>query len=198
MARSELVVIGGSWGGGTAACELLTALPDDFGIPVVIALHRSASSSDEMLVRSLKRCTELEVCEPDDKTELKGGTVYVAPADYHLLIDGDDLVLSVDPPVRFSRPSIDVLFESAADSFGERLIAVLLTGANDDGARGIAAVNVHGGRTFVQDPSTAERSEMPDAAIATGAVDRVLPIRAIAAALAALDPSKQKSDAEPR
>ena len=198
MATCELVVIGGSWGGGTAACELLAALPKGFAIPIVIALHRAAASSDEMLVRSLQRCTDLEVCEPDDKTRLRSGTVYVAPADYHLLVDGQELILSVDPPVRFSRPSIDVLFESAADTFGDRLIAVLLTGANDDGARGIKAVNVRGGRTFVQDPSTAERSEMPDAAIATGAVDRVLPLRAIAASLAALDPSQEKSEAGPR
>lgn len=198
MASCELVVVGGSWGGATAACELLTALPDSFGLPVVIALHRSPSSSDEMLVRSLQRCTALEVCEPDDKTELAPGRVYVAPADYHLLVEGSELVLSVDPPVRFSRPSIDVLFESAADGYGDRLIAVLLTGANDDGARGIEAVNVRGGRTFVQDPSTAERPEMPDAAIATGAVDRILPIRAIAAAIAALDPSERKSEAGPR
>lgn len=190
MGRSvpcELVVVGASWGGTRAIGELLAALPPRFSTPVAIALHRSPWSTDEMLVRALQRSTHLRVSEPDDKTEIERGNVYVAPADYHLLVEDGRLVLSVDPPVRFSRPSIDVLFETAADAYGERLIAVLLTGANDDGARGIAAVNVRGGRCFVQDPATAERPEMPDAAIATGAVDRVLPVHAIAAALAALE-----------
>ena len=184
----ELVIVGGSWGGAKAVADLLSALPESFSTPVVIALHRSPNGVDEsMIVKSLQRHTSMEVCEPDDKTVINRGHVYVAPADYHLMVEGGELVLSVDPPVRFSRPSIDVLFESAADAYGERLIAVLLTGANDDGSRGIVAVNVRGGRTFVQDPATAERTEMPTAAIATGAVDRVLPIRAIAAALGALE-----------
>lgn len=187
-AACELVVVGASWGGTKAIGELLAALPATFAMPIVVALHRSPTSDDEMLVKALQRSTHMTVCEPDDKTEIRPGHVYVAPADYHLLVDDRHLILSVDDPVRFSRPSIDVLFESAADAYGDRLIAVLLTGANDDGARGMIEVDVRGGRTFVQDPSSAERSEMPDAAIATGAVDRVLPIRAIAAALAALEP----------
>lgn len=180
-------MVGGSWGGSTALGALLAGLPRRFSIPMAVALHRSPTSSDTTLVSALARTTDLEVCEPDDKTALAPSTVYVAPANYHLLVEGNCLVLSADPPERFSRPSIDVLFESAAEAYGPRLTAVLLTGANDDGARGIEAVKLRGGRTFVQDPSTAERTEMPNAAIATGAVDRVLPLGAISAALAALD-----------
>jgi two-component system, chemotaxis family, protein-glutamate methylesterase/glutaminase len=183
-----LVVIGGSWGGIAAVGDILGRLPPSFSLPIVVALHRSPSGTDDMLVKALGRSSPLRVVEPDDKAELNPGTVFVAPADYHLLVERDHLALSVDAPVRFSRPSIDVVFESAAAAFGDRLVTVLLTGANDDGARGIAAAKMRGGRTFVQDPSTAERREMPDAAIATGAVDRVLPLPAIAAALAALDP----------
>jgi two-component system, chemotaxis family, protein-glutamate methylesterase/glutaminase len=186
----RLVVIGGSWGGASALRALLEALPDDFALPVVAALHRSPSSSEEYLNISLARATSLQVIEADDKLEIEPRRVYVAPPDYHLYVEGGHLALSVDAPVRFSRPSIDVLFESAADSCTDSLIAVLLSGANDDGARGMVAVKRRGGRTFVQDPSTTERPEMPNAAIATGAVDRVLPVPAIAAALAALDRSR--------
>ena len=186
----RLVVVGGSWGGATALRTLLGALPDDFTLPMVVALHRSPSSSEEYLNISLARVTTLEVVEAHDKLDIEPRHVYVAPPDYHLYVEGEHLALSVDAPVRFSRPSIDVLFESAADSCADQLVAVLLSGANDDGARGMVAIKRRGGRTFVQDPSTTERPEMPNAAIATGAVDRVLPIPAIAAALAALDPNR--------
>ena len=103
--------------------------------------------------------------------------------DYHLLVDEGELALSLDGPVRFSRPSIDVLFESAAVSYGERVVAVVLTGANDDGRRGAVAVKEAGGLVYVQDPASAERTEMPESVIASGAVDRVLPVLAIAAVL---------------
>jgi two-component system chemotaxis response regulator CheB len=124
------------------------------------------------------RCP-LPVREVDDKDEIKPGHVYIAPADYHTLVEPGHFALSIDAPVMFSRPSIDVLFESAADSYGSELVAVVLTGANDDGSRGVRYVHERGGLTIVQDPATAERPEMPAAALATGLIDRVLPIEEI-------------------
>ena len=181
-----LVVIGGSWGGLVAVRTVLAVLPDDYGVPVVVVLHRSAHAWEGGLISALEQDVRLPVVEADDKAMLRPGTVYIAPADYHLLVEGDHLALSLEAPVRYSRPSIDVLFESAAASYGDQLVAVLLTGANDDGSRGIAEVKRRGGRTFVQDPSTAERPEMPAAAIATDAIDRILPLDAIGALLAAV------------
>ncbi|HEX7169098.1 MAG TPA: chemotaxis protein CheB [Acidimicrobiales bacterium] len=183
MSALALAVIGASWGGMAAVGALLEPLGETISIPLAVALHRSPTTRDDALVRSLARRCKLPVVEADDKTALEPGHVYVAPADYHLLVDDGHLSLSVEPPVRFSRPSIDVLFESAAEVYGEGVVAVVLTGANDDGARGVVKVKEHGGTVFVQDPATAERREMPDAAIATNAVDRVLPVPAIAAAL---------------
>ena len=185
----ELVVVGGSWGGSTATATLLSALSPSCALPIVVALHRSSVQTEAThgaLVASLQRHTALPVAEAEDKTVLEPGVVLVAPSDYHVLIEDDHVALSTEAPVRFSRPSIDVLFESAADARGPAVAAVLLTGANDDGSAGIAAVKRAGGRTFVQDPATAERRDMPDAAIATGAVDRVLPVEAIAAVIETL------------
>jgi two-component system chemotaxis response regulator CheB len=183
----ELAVVGASWGGSAAVSLLLSHLTDACRLPVVVALHRGVSASTEdVLVNSLQRHCVLPVVEAEDKTLLTPGQVLLAPSDYHLLIEDDHVALTTDAPVRYSRPSIDVLFESAADAYADRLAAVILTGANDDGARGLAVVKERGGRTFVQDPVTAERREMPDAAIATGAVDRILPVPAIAAALESL------------
>ena len=185
----QIAVIGGSWGGSAAVSDLLSHLTAACKLPVVVALHRgigSTSATHDVLVNSLQRRSALPVVEAEDKTELEGGRVLVAPSDYHLLIEDHHVALTTEAPVRFSRPSIDVLFESAADAYGSGVAAVLLTGANDDGARGLVAVKQRGGITFVQDPQTAVRREMPEAAIATGAVDRVLPVPAIAAALESL------------
>lgn len=191
MARPscEIAVIGGSWGGAAAVSALLSHLTPACRLQVVVALHRGAaapSETQDVLVNALQRHSALPVAEAEDKTELQEGRVLVAPSDYHLLIEDSHVALTTEAPIRFSRPSIDVLFESAADAYGERVAAVLLTGANDDGARGLVAVKERGGITFVQDPKTAERCEMPEAAIATGAVDRILPVPAIAAALESL------------
>ena len=183
---SPVAVVGASWGGTAAAAELLSRLSPSCGLAVVIAIHRGSMGSEDMLARSLQKVSPLPVVEAEDKSVLEPGRVLVAPADYHLMIEQNHVALSTEAPVRFSRPSIDVLFESAADSCRDRVVAVVLTGANDDGARGVVAVKANGGRTYAQDPFTAERPEMPDAAIATGAIDRVLPIPAIAAALDAL------------
>ena len=160
----ELVVIGTSWGGLHALRRVLKGIPAKFDVPVVVVQHRHRDS-DELLVSLLQEHTTLEVCEVDDKMELKSGGVYVAPAEYHVLVEAGHLELSTEEPVRFSRPSIDVTFESAADSYGSRTIGVVMTGANDDGARGLRRIADRGGVAIVQDPSTAESAIMPAAAI---------------------------------
>jgi two-component system chemotaxis response regulator CheB len=126
------------------------------------------------------------VREAGDKDSIQPGRVYLAPPDYHLLVEPEGFALSTDEAVQYSRPSIDVLFDSAADTYGDRLIGVLLTGANEDGAYGLRRVRRRGGVTIVQDPETAERRTMPDAAIAAGAADLVLPLDGIAPKLAEL------------
>jgi two-component system chemotaxis response regulator CheB len=184
VAPRELVAIGGSWGGLDAARTVLRALPADFTTPIVVVLHRSPRADSDMLERMLGNGVERRVCEVDDKAPVAGGCVFVAPADYHLLVDDGHLALSTDAPVNFSRPSIDVLFESAADEYGAGLVAVVLTGANDDGAVGVRHVVERGGRVIVQDPEGAERSEMPKAAIAAaGSAARVAPLTDIARVL---------------
>ena len=180
----ELVVVGCSWGGLAALRELLAPLPRSLRAAVAVAQHRGADSTHGMLAAVLRARIALPVEEAEDKLPIRPGRVYLAPPDYHLLVEPDSFALSVDELVQFSRPSIDVLFESAADSFGERAIAVVLTGANADGAAGVARIRARGGLTLAQDPAEAERAEMPAAAIATGAVERVLSLGAIAGLLA--------------
>jgi two-component system chemotaxis response regulator CheB len=180
----ELVVMGASWGGLDAASVVLEGLPPGFRVPVVLAQHRSPNMRGGLLERALAARSALPVMEVDDKDALERGRVYVAPADYHLMVGPRGAVaLSVDAPVGHARPSIDVLFESAADTYGVGLVAVLLTGATDEGTAGLRAVRERGGQTIVQDPSTAERSEMPAAAVEAGVADRVLPLDQIPAAL---------------
>ncbi len=125
----------------------------------------------------------------DDKEPLVAGRVYVAPSDYHVIVEEGHLALSTEEFVQFARPSIDVLFESAADTYGERVVGVLLTGLNEDGAAGLARISDAGGVTVVEDPATAERAEMPAAAIARGAAQHVLPLEEIGPFLAALRPA---------
>jgi two-component system chemotaxis response regulator CheB len=176
----ELVTIGASWGGLHAIETVLSGLPDGFPMPIAIAQHRSVDSSSGALSRMLSLRSALHVREAGDKDPLEPGSVYIAPSDYHLLVEPDGFALSVEGMVQHSRPSIDVLFDSAADTYGPRLIGVILTGANSDGAYGLSRVKRRGGLTIVQDPETAEKRDMPDAAIATGAVDEVLPLERIA------------------
>jgi two-component system chemotaxis response regulator CheB len=128
----------------------------------------------------------MPVVEPEDKEPVEHGRVYLAPAGYHLLVDGGAFALSTDEPVAYARPSIDVLFESAADVYGERVIGVVLTGSNDDGARGLARIKERGGVAVVQEPATAERPEMPEAAIAAAQPEAVLPLDEIAPFVARL------------
>jgi two-component system chemotaxis response regulator CheB len=148
-------------------------------VPIAIAQHRAVDSGSGALSRMLSVRSGLEVCEAGDKDPIEPGCVYIAPPDYHLLVESDGFALSVEGMVQHSRPSIDVLFDSAADAYGSGLVGVILTGANADGAYGLKRVKRRGGVTIVQDPETAEKRDMPDAAIATGAADHVLPLEAI-------------------
>lgn len=167
-----LICIGGSWGGLAAVSRLFRALPDELDIPIALALHRAADPS--ALAALLQGATRLRVLEADDKMPIARGNVYVAPPDYHLLVERDALALSVDERVQFARPSIDVLFESAADAYGDSVIGIVLTGANADGAQGLAAIKSAGGVAVVQRPDEATKREMPDAAIAATNADAIL------------------------
>jgi two-component system chemotaxis response regulator CheB len=183
----ELVAIGCSLGGMHALHTLLSQLPKDFCVPIVVAQHRH-KKSDEELPAYFRRSTQFNVVDAEDKQWIKPSHVYLAPADYHLLIERMDergeLHLSVDEAVRHARPSIDVLFESAADAYGAQLIGVVLTGSNEDGARGAKRIKESGGMVVVQDPLTAEAPEMPRAVAAAVKVDQVLPLEGIASFLA--------------
>ena len=174
----ELVVIGCSMGGMRALQEIFEFLPEDFPLPLVIVQHRYRTSN-ESLPAFFRRHSKLNVVDADDKQWIHPGTVYLAPADYHLFVERGELSLSVDARVEYSRPSIDVLFESAANAYGSSVIGVVLTGANADGARGAAAIKKRGGFVIVQDPKTAETPAMPEAAIAATRVDRILPLERI-------------------
>ncbi len=178
--RPRLVVIGASWGGLRAVERLLAPLGPAFGAALVVVIHRSPRGLAAGLENILSQSVSIPVVVVEDKEPLLPGRVYVAPADYHLLVEEAELGLSTEEPVRFSRPSIDVTFESAADAYGDSTIAVVLTGANEDGAQGARAVRAAGGIVLVQDPATAERPEMPAATIATGAANVVAPLDELA------------------
>jgi two-component system, chemotaxis family, protein-glutamate methylesterase/glutaminase len=176
----EAVVLGVSVGGMHALTTILSALPATFSLAIGIVQH-SSPASDGFLAEHLNRCSMIKVKEAEDKETLSGGTAYLAPAGYHLLIEPDkSFSLSVDDKINFSRPSIDLLFESAAEAFGAALIGIVLTGANADGALGLKAVKRHGGLAIVQNPATAEASRMPRAAIDATSVDHIVDLEFIA------------------
>jgi two-component system chemotaxis response regulator CheB len=179
----ELIVIGTSWGGLDALSRLLAGLRDELHQPIVIVQHRAPDSNDLLLAELLGTHTRRVVTDPDDKTPLQQDHVYLAPPDYHVLVEDGHLALSTDEPVRFARPSIDVLFESAADAYRDRAVGVVLTGAGDDGAAGLAAIKARGGVAIVEDPATATKDAMPRAAIEAASADAVLPIEEIPAFL---------------
>jgi two-component system chemotaxis response regulator CheB len=189
----SIVALGTSWGGLSAMMKLLGGLPEEFPIPIVVVQHRS-KDSDRLLVQLLQDATHLNVCEVEDKDVLCAGTVHVAPANYHILIESGHLSLTIEEPVRFSRPSIDVMFASAADTYRSETIGVVLTGANDDGARGLAHIVKRGGRALVQDPQTAEIPIMPDAAIEAVPTAEVLALEDIAPRLIELSLEQSKVD----
>ena len=187
LTASRFIGIGASLGGTAALQQLLPTLPLEFPAAVALVFHR-APGSETTLVQFLRKYCRLPVEEAQDKTPIQSGRLYFAPADYHLLVEDDHFALSTEAPVSFARPSIDVLFESAAEAYGANAAGVILSGAGHDGAAGLAAIKRHGGLTMVQLPASAECSHMPDAAIATGLVDEVLPVDEIVAFLAKWQP----------
>jgi two-component system chemotaxis response regulator CheB len=188
MARDiEAIVVGGSAGALEALAAILPALPPGFSIPIAVVLH-VPREKPSYLSEVLGATCALAVREAEDKEPIVGATIYLAPPNYHLLIEKQRCFsLSVDAPVHFSRPAIDVLFESAADAYGAALAGLLLTGANEDGARGLARIKKAGGTTLVQSPDTASVRTMPDAALRLARPDYVLPLPEIAALLARMD-----------
>ncbi|MGH9310559.1 MAG: chemotaxis protein CheB [Vicinamibacterales bacterium] len=178
----ELAAIGTSLGGLRALTALLGGLPAAFPVPIVVVQHRAAEADGGAgLAELLQEQTMLTVVEAEDKMTLEPGWVYLAPADYHLLVEQRGvLALSTDRPIKSARPSIDALFQSAADAYGAGVVGVLLTGASADGADGLAAIKAAGGLALVEDPRSAESSTMPAAGIAAAAVDYVLPISRMA------------------
>ena len=193
MANYELIVIGCSWGGFQGLRRLFADLPADFPIPIVVVQHRLAQGEDG-LDASMQNASALPITDVTDKEPLLGGAIYLAPSDYHTIVDGKSLALSTEDAVNFARPSIDILFETAANSYGGSLIAVILTGANDDGARGLRRVKELGGYIIVQDPGSAVRREMPDAALAQVRADLVVPLEDIGPQLVRLCASRIGGD----
>jgi two-component system chemotaxis response regulator CheB len=180
---AEAVVIGASAGALEALSLILPRLPADYPLPVLVVVHVPPDKKSILAELFQAKC-DIAVREAEDKEAIHGGTVYFAPPDYHLLVEPDkSLSLSNDEPVLYSRPSLDVLFESAADAYGPSLIAIVLTGANQDGAKGLKAVAEAGGAAIVQDPVGAYATAMPEAAIAECPSARVMSLTEIAAYL---------------
>lgn len=181
--KYEALVIGVSAGGLNALNVILPALPRDFPAPILIVQHVKPDS-DDYLSRSLDAKCKVRVKEADEKEALLPGVVYIAPPNYHLLVEEDRTVsLTIDERVCYARPSVDVLFESAANVYYEQLVGLILTGANSDGSNGLRRVKELGGVALVQNPGTAESSMMPDSALKKVAVDRVVDLPKIASVL---------------
>lgn len=185
MSSYGIAIVGASWGGLQALSTLVRGLPDDFGLPLAIVQHRGRDAGN-LLSELLQGHTSLPVREAEDKEPFCPGCIYVAPPDYHLLVENGFFGLSVDEPLRYSRPSIDVAFTSAADSFGKLVVGVVLTGANADGAQGLHRIAARGGLTLVQRPDEAECPIMPTAALAKVPKAESLTVARIAERLAKL------------
>lgn len=181
-----MIVIGGSAGSLEVLFSIVQALPAEPGAVVIVVVHRK-NSSDSILANLLSTRTHLPVTEVEDKDPIHANHIYIAPADYHLLVE-DAATFSLDSSekVHYSRPSIDVTFESVAQVFGAKVVGVLLSGANADGAAGLQKIKQHQGITVVQDPTTAEVSFMPQQAINWGNIDRVVPGHELSAFISAL------------
>ena len=178
----DLVVVGTSWGGLAALRTLVAGLPESFTMAVTLIQHRH-KDSDHLLRVLLQERARLEVCEVEDKMPVEHGRIYVAPPDYHTLVEPGHFSLSTEAPVRYSRPSIDVTFGSAASSYGHRTVGIVLTGANADGAEGLRQISDRGGMAIVQDPRTAESPTMPAAAAKAVPRARVMPLAEMVAFL---------------
>ena len=174
-----IVVVGASWGGLQALTTLVSGFPASFPFPVVVVQHRSRDSTS-VLAELLQDVSKLQICEVEDKAPIVDGHVHIAPPDYHLLVDRGSFSLSTEAPLRYSRPSIDITFESVAYAYNAEAVGVVLTGANQDGSAGLQTIIARGGTAIVQDPETAESPTMPRAALAAVPTATVLPIEGIA------------------
>ncbi|MDF1796369.1 MAG: chemotaxis protein CheB [Coxiellaceae bacterium] len=169
----KIVVMGTSAGGFSVLKAILSALPKNFSLPIVIVQHMGADC-DSYMAQHLNTLSPLYIKQAEDKDVLKPGCAYIAPGNYHLLVEENGtLSLNMDERVRYSRPSIDVLFESAVDAYGDEIIAVVMTGANNDGAYGAARIKEYGGIIVVEDPKTAESPCMPTSVINATDVDYI-------------------------
>ena len=191
MSDLAIACVGASWGGLAALTSLVAALPRTFPLPVAVIQHRSRHA-DNLLAGLLQDVTSLRVVDVEDKEPLDPGTIYIAPANYHMLVEDGYLSLTTDPVVRFSRPSIDVTFISAADAYPGATLGVVLTGANDDGSRGLRHIVDRGGKAIVQDPATAESPTMPLAATRAVPEAEVLPLSAIPGRMLAMASPRPK------
>jgi len=171
--RYEAVVIGVSAGGLKALSTIFSHLPAKFPFSVIVVQHKHPTS-DDFLARHLNEVCRLKVKQADEKERIESGVIYIAPPNYHLRLEEDTTCsLTVDAPVNFARPSIDVPLESAVPAYGMNLIGIILTGGNDDGSRGFKSIKESGGLAIVQDPKTAEAEAMPRAALAAAKPDYV-------------------------
>ena len=169
----EAIVIGTSAGGFMALSTLLENIPADYRLPIIVVQHR-AKDSHELFEEVLQRKCNIKIKQSDEKEKIHSGNVYIAPPDYHLLVEADrTFSLSSESPVQFSRPSIDVLFESAALVYQKKLVGIILTGSNHDGAAGITTIRRMGGLTIAQDPAEAQYSLMTQASIDTNSVNHI-------------------------
>ena len=186
-----MVVVGASWGGLQALTTLVSGFPAGFALPIVVVQHRSRDSTSA-LAELLQDVSKLCICEVEDKAPIVDGHVHIAPPDYHLLVDRGAFALSTEAPLRYSRPSIDITFESVANEYNDSAIGVVLTGANQDGSAGLRTIVARGGAAIVQDPDTAESPTMPRAALQAVPKATVLPIEQIAPFLVRLAARQQR------
>jgi len=188
--KIKIVVIGVSAGGSEALCQILAELPASFPLPIVIVQHLHPDQ-DGYIIEHFNKLWQMNVEEAIDKTVIKNGNIYFAPPNYHLLVEDEKtFALSVDDKVCYARPSIDVLFKSAADVYGTSTLAIILTGANSDGTEGIKYIKKKGGMTIAQAPDTAYSPVMPQSAIDTGKIDKVLTLTEISNILKLVDAAK--------
>ncbi|SNS70158.1 CheB methylesterase [Belliella buryatensis] len=179
MKSFRIILIGSSAGGLQAIMQILPELSKEYPIPIILVQHRAKEPKD-LLEEVLQHKTKLKVKQADEKEKILPGHIYVAPPDYHLLIEQNETFsLSSDEPVQYSRPSIDVLFESAASVYGASLLAIILTGANQDGTQGLKAIKSKNGYTISQNPKEATFQLMPESAIASNTIDKVLNLNEI-------------------
>ncbi len=195
--KYEAIVMGVSAGGMSALSTVLSRLPADYALPIIVVQHMDPNSRG-YLPDHLDRKCNIQVKEAEEKENIMGGVAYIAPPNYHLLLEEDrTFSLSVDDAVNYSRPSIDVMFESAADVYRRRLVGVVLTGANADGSNGLKKIKAIGGLAVVQDPATSHVDYMPKAAIASTKVDHILSLEEIASLLTELSNSSRADEIKP-